>query len=409
MLYKKGFVLLVIGIMALFIGACRPAVSNPPTASLTNPPAGAPFTQAAQTLAAQQTEQARDFKSPTPSRTATATHTSAPTPTRTATPTPTPRASSTSSPSTTPTETPFGATHQTPNATTGSFCNWAEFVEDVTIPDNARIPPGTFFTKTWRIRNIGYCTWTEDYALVFVNRDQMNGPMRARLNKTVKPRETVDISVDLKSPNYAGEFQGNWMLSDAGFKRFGTGPRADGVFWARIRVVIPTPRPGDEYYFAANSCSASWQSTVGTLPCSGAPNDPRGWVVVLSNPRLENRQEDQPTLWTNPDITGGAIITGTYTLIPVKTGDHFVADIGCLYDYQDCDVKFLVKYRLREGDTFTLGEYNEEYDGELNRIDISLEDLEERNVTFILVVQARGDPAQAAAVWLNPYIGPPPR
>ena len=51
----------------------------------------------------------------------------------------------------------------------------------MTIPDNARIPPGTFFTKTWRIRNIGYCTWTEDYALVFVNRDQMNGPMRVAL------------------------------------------------------------------------------------------------------------------------------------------------------------------------------------------------------------------------------------
>lgn len=130
--------------------------------------------------------------------------------------------------------------------------------------------------------------------------------------------------------------------------------------------------------------------------------------MVLTNPRLENRQEDQPTLWTNPALVSSGIITGTYASIPVSTGDHFLADVGCLYDYEDCDVKFLVKYRLREGGTFTLGEYHEIYDDELNRIDISLEDLEERNVTFLLVVQALGDPVSAAAVWLNPYVGSPP-
>jgi hypothetical protein len=199
------------------------------------------------------------------------------------------------------------------------------------------------------------------------------------------------------------------MLSDEEFKRFGTGPNADGVFWVRIRVLVNTPRPGDEYSFAANVCSASWSGTEGTLPCSGSPNNPNGWVVVLSNPRLENRQEDQPTLWTNPPLEDRGIITGTYPSVPVKTGDHFVADIGCLYDYEDCVVQFRVKYRLREGGTFTLGEYNEEYDNALTRVVIPLDDLEDRDVTFFLVVEARGDPAQAAAIWLNPYIGPPPQ
>jgi hypothetical protein len=198
-------------------------------------------------------------------------------------------------------------------------------------------------------------------------------------------------------------------LSDTQFKRFGTGDNAEGVFWVRIHVVVKTPKPdNDEYSFTSNVCYASWQSTTSELPCSGTANDPRGWVMVLTNPRLENRQEDQPTLWTNPPLESGGIITGTYESIPVHSGDHFVADIGCLYDYDNCDVKFLVKYRLKEGRTFTLGEYNENYDDELNRIDINLSDIDERNVTFFLVVQAEGDPAQAAAVWLNPYIGPPP-
>jgi hypothetical protein len=400
-------ILLTVWIAALFLSACQPAVSSPPTQSATSAPPGAAFTQAAATLAGQLTEQARNFKSPTPTATATITPTGTATPTRTATLTPTPRASATPTITFTPTETPYGATYQTPNPS-GNLCNKAEFVEDVTIPDNTRIPPASYFTKTWRIRNAGYCTWSEDYALVFVNRDQMNGPMRQRLNKTVKPNEFVDISVDLKSPNYAGDFQGNWMLSDADFKRFGTGEQADGVLWVRIRVVIQTPEPSDYYSFATNACSASWASTAGSLPCSGAPNSPRGWVLYLTNPDFESRHEDQPSLWTNPPLEAGGIITGTYTSVPVGSGDHFVADIGCLYGYDDCSVIFSVKYQLSEGRIFTLGEYNEVYDQEINRIDIDLEDLEERNVTFFLVVEARGDPAQAAAAWLNPYIGPPP-
>jgi hypothetical protein len=404
---NTAIILLSIGIAVLVLGACRPAVSSPPTLGPASPPPGAAFTQAAATLASQRTEQARNVKSPTPTSTATITPTGTSTPTRTATLTPKPTASATPTITPTSTATPFGATYQTPNAS-GSLCNKAEFVEDVTIPDNTRIPPGSYFTKTWRIRNAGYCTWTEDYALVFVNRDQMNGPMRQRLAKTVKPRETIDISVDLKSPNYAGEFQGNWMLSDAEFKRFGTGAQADGVIWVRIRVVISTPESGDYFYFAPNVCSANWVSSAGSLPCSGSPNNPRGWVLYLSNPDFESRHEDQPTLWTNPPLEDGGIITGTYATVPVTSGDHFVADIGCLYGFEGCNVQFSVKYQLRDGDIFTLGEYNEVYDDVLNRIDIVLDDLEDRNVTFFLVVESRGDPAEAAAAWLNPYIGPPP-
>ena len=144
----------------------------------------------------------------------------------------------------------------------------------------------------------------------------MNGPMRQRLNKTVKPNEFVDISVDLKSPNYAGEFQGNWMLSDANFKRFGTGEQADGVIWVRIRVVIQTPEPSDDYSFATNVCSATWTSTAGSLPCSGTPNNPRGWVIVpdkssTSRAVTKTSQRCGPTRpWTS-----GGIITGTYTSV----------------------------------------------------------------------------------------------
>ncbi len=43
----------------------------------------------------------------------------------------------------------------------------AQFVADVTVPDGTRYDPGATFTKTWRLRNAGTCTWTTSYTMVF--------------------------------------------------------------------------------------------------------------------------------------------------------------------------------------------------------------------------------------------------
>lgn len=402
---RLGISLLIIGLVTIVLSSCRTS-SGGPTETPT-PIAGAAFTQAAQTLSAQQTEEARDFKSPTPTRTATTTPTI--TPTSTATPTLTPTRTSTSTPTNTPTptETPFGATYQTPNAT-GTFCNWAQFVGDVTIPDNKKMPPGVDFTKTWRLKNIGYCTWTADYNIVFVNRDRMEGPIRARIGRVVKPGELVDISVQLTAPDRPQTYQGNWMLSDEEGRRFGTGGNADGVFWVRINVIIETPKPGTGYYFANNVCEASWESNVANLPCTGSAADPRGWVIPLTNPRMEHRTEDELSLWTNPDLSEYGMITGTYQTVPVESGDHFLADVGCLVGYEDCSITYLVKYRIGQGEIFTLGEYSKVYDETALRIDIDLAFLSDRNVTFLLVVDSNRYPEGDAPVWLNPHIGPPP-
>src|SRR5512140_2023784 len=64
----------------------------------------------------------------------------------------------------------------TPIATATSNCDNANFVTDVTIPDETVIDPGETFTKTWRIRNAGTCSWTPSYAVVFVSGNRMDGP-----------------------------------------------------------------------------------------------------------------------------------------------------------------------------------------------------------------------------------------
>jgi hypothetical protein len=114
-------------------------------------------------------------------------------------------------------------------------CNLASFVSDVTIPDNTNITVNKGFTKTWRLRNVGTCTWTSGYQIIFDSGDQMNGPSSQQLtNGTVAPGQTIDVSVDLKAPVSPGTYKGNWKLKDANGVIFAL---STGPFWVQIKAV----------------------------------------------------------------------------------------------------------------------------------------------------------------------------
>ena len=135
----------------------------------------------------------------------------------------------------------------------------AAFVSDVTIPDNSYILAGNSFVKTWRLRNTGTCTWTADYALVFADGHKMGGPDLVPLPGPVAPGEIVDLSVTLTAPVSNGTYEGKWQLRNADGHRFGTGEKADGVFWVRIIV---------------SSTSSGWRGedyamVLGDIDCCG--------------------------------------------------------------------------------------------------------------------------------------------
>ena len=59
------------------------------------------------------------------------------------------------------TATPIPATNTPlPPATAVSYCDWVTFLKDVTVPDGTEFTQGETFTKTWRLKNRGTCTWT---------------------------------------------------------------------------------------------------------------------------------------------------------------------------------------------------------------------------------------------------------
>ena len=101
-------------------------------------------------------------------------------------------------------------------------CNVAGFLTDITIPDGEIIDPGTKFTKTWLLRNDGSCTWNTNYKLYYYSGDKMSGPDSQQLVYIpVPPGTSIEISVDLNSPEQAGTYKGYWALKDPEGNHFG--------------------------------------------------------------------------------------------------------------------------------------------------------------------------------------------
>ncbi len=128
--------------------------------------------------------------------------------------------------------------------------NEASFVADVTVPDDTSFPPGANFTKTWRLKNVGTCTWTPKYKLVFQSGDAMGAPAAVTLtNSNVPPNSNLNVSVKLTSPQDQGTYQGFFKMRAPDGTVFGIAPNGSNPFWVLINVVppsvdTPTPVPG---------------------------------------------------------------------------------------------------------------------------------------------------------------------
>jgi hypothetical protein len=97
----------------------------------------------------------------------------------------------------------------------------AGYLTDVTVPDGEQFDKGATFDKTWRLRNIGTCTWDTDYELVFLDGSQLGGPSPIALPYTVLPSGTVDITVPMVAPDALGTYSGRWQMRNSDEVKFG--------------------------------------------------------------------------------------------------------------------------------------------------------------------------------------------
>ena len=117
-----------------------------------------------------------------------------------------------------------------PAASATPACDLAQFVKDVSIPDGSQVSPGANFTKTWRLRNVGTCTWN-GYTLVFDSGDVMGGASPTSIG-SVAPGQEVDLSVNLTAPASAGSYRGYWRIRNA------SGVLIPGAGWNAGRIVL---------------------------------------------------------------------------------------------------------------------------------------------------------------------------
>jgi ABC-type amino acid transport substrate-binding protein/heat shock protein HslJ len=133
-----------------------------------------------------------------------------------------------------------------PTATPAVCTDGSEYVMDLTYDDkNGTAPPtvqpGEKFTKGWRIRNTGTCTWTDTYRLDYVGGNNKVSRMDGKpvyVVGQVAPGQTYDFYVDLKAPSGVyGDILGRWQTFNPADQAFGQ------TVFVMVDVVKPTPTP----------------------------------------------------------------------------------------------------------------------------------------------------------------------
>src|SRR5574340_813366 len=96
--------------------------------------------------------------------------------------------------------------------------------------------PCETFTKTWRLKNTGSCTWTTSYRVVFDSGNALGAPASFNLPTSVAPDAIIDISVQMKAPDIEKDYESYWKLQNASGVTFGLGQDGSKKFWVKITV-----------------------------------------------------------------------------------------------------------------------------------------------------------------------------
>jgi hypothetical protein len=184
-------------------------------------------------------------------------------------------------------------------------CDRGAFVADVTIPDGSIVTAGSAFTKTWRIRNVGSCTWTTDYALLYVFGTPMVAATVVNLPASVAPvvpGATADFSVNMVAPSTPGHYRSYWRFRNAGGAQFGVGSGMI-TFFADINVTgtAPISAPGD------------FSKATPALAATGVPNSTTLTWAASSNATLyeycyDTTNDNACSTWTSAAGTSSSVL-----------------------------------------------------------------------------------------------------
>lgn len=295
----------------------------------------------------------------------------------------------------------------TPLASATPVCDRGQFVNDVTIPDGSMFAPGATFTKTWRLKNAGTCTWS-GYSLVFDSGDAMNGTSPTPIG-VVSPGQEVDLSVNLTAPATNGSYRGYWRIRNPSGVLL---PILNGHQGTSFFVDIKVGVISSGYDFYTKAPSATWITSAGSITFGGPDTSTSGFAMYKDGQKVEDGSTP-PTkvLETHPQFVDNGAISGRFPAYTVVAGEHFTAKIGFLALADGTcgtgNAKFQLNYKEGGGAITPLNEWTETCDGTMKSIDVDLTPLKGKTVEFVLAVLANGSSAQDWAVWIKPQIALP--
>ena len=118
-----------------------------------------------------------------------------------------------------PTVTPQPIATASPTATPPCTDGLA-FVEDLTIPDNTVVAPGSSVDKQWQVQNNGSCNWDSRYRLKFVGGVEMGAPIEQALYPARAGALAV-IRITFTAPDQSGTYTTAWQAIDPFGEPFG--------------------------------------------------------------------------------------------------------------------------------------------------------------------------------------------
>ena len=236
----------VLMVSTLVLGACKP--TGTPTASpeeLAQQVANTQMARATEMAVATLIMRVTELSAPT----------NTPMPTATPQPTPIPQPTAivpTAVQGTQPTATTAAVnTGELPKvwANNGKCYFQMQYLGDVNYPPDSIVSAGTSFTKIWRVKNTGTCTWGTaltgtdatttifNVDLHFEGGNQMSGaPVQDISNNDVTPGDTAEVSIKLAAPATAGTYIGYWLPTADGNIRFGYGDK--NQYSLAVKIIV---------------------------------------------------------------------------------------------------------------------------------------------------------------------------
>ena len=236
----------------------------------------------------------------------------------------------------------------------------AQYVSDDGM-DGTAYAPNTAFTKTWRLKNTGSCTWDSSYLVAYVSgatMTQQPGYWIVPQGQTVAPGQAVNISVGMTSPVDNGKYQSYWGLKNTAGQFMPIQGGANGnSFYVKLSVndgsvisgnvtsasidieleqgsgAVCTPDSTylvHAYITADGPTTASYEigSTAGQIPAGNFQISPTGPVSPVVNGTLAFDQAATQTI--NLRFVGPYPYPGDITVnIRVNGGDWHNTKLSC--------------------------------------------------------------------------------